>query len=165
MVDNESRHAGQNHNRSPKRTPRHFKTPQHLRPDETTSPAGRLGIRPWHVALSVVLTASLVVAGLHTDAIADVLGLSATAEPEQVTETTQPAANDAATADATGAAASGASEELTSAERETEETGRAAAEEAAREADEAAARAAEEEQASGAENGSGGGCLTGRYSR
>nr|WP_283102073.1 MBG domain-containing protein [Olsenella intestinalis] len=90
------------------------------------------------------MTASLVVAGLHTDAIADVLGLSATSEPEQVTETTQPAANDAATADVTGAAASGASEELASAERETEETGRAAAEEAAREADEAAAREAEQ---------------------
>ena len=147
--------TGQNSNRSPKRTPRHFKRPMHLRDEGERALASR-GIRPWHVALSVVITASLVVAGLHTDAIADVLGLSATAEPEQVTETTQPAANDAATADATGAAASGASEELASAEREAEETGRAAAEEAAREADEAAARAAEEEQASGAENSSGG---------
>ena len=156
--------TGQNSNRSPKQNPRHFKRPMHLRDEGERALASR-GIRPWHVALSVVLTASLVVAGLHTDAIADVLGLSATAEPEQVTETTQPAANDAATADATGAAASGASEELASAERETEETGRAAAEEAAREADEAAARAAEEERAPGVENGSGGGCLTGRYSR
>ena len=144
--------TGQNSNRSPKRTPRHFKRPMHLRDEGERALASR-GIRPWHVALSVVITASLVVAGLHTDAIADVLGLSATAEPEQVTETTQPAANDAATADATGAASP---DELASAERETEETGRAAAEEAAREADEAAARAAEEEQASGAENGSGG---------
>ncbi len=99
--------TGQNSNRSPKRTPRHFKRPMHLRDEGERALASR-GIRPWHVALSVVLTASLVVAGLHTDAIADVLGLSATAEPEQVTETTQPAANDAATADATGAAASGA---------------------------------------------------------
>ena len=164
MSTRASKPAGQTPKHSRKHTTKHLKRPMHLRDEGERALASR-GIRPWHVALSVVITASLVVAGLHTDAIADVLGLSATAEPEQVTETTQPAANDAATADATGAAASGASEELASAERETEETGRAAAEEAAREADEAAARAAEEERASGSENGSGGGCLTGRYSR
>ena len=146
---------------SRKHTTKHLKRPMHLRDEGERALAGR-GIRPWHVALSVVLTASLVVAGLHTDAIADVLGLSATSEPAQVSEAAQPAATDAAAADAAGTAAP---DELASAERETEETGRAAAEEAAREADEAAARAAEEEQASGAENGSGGGCLTGRYSR
>ena len=150
MSKTASQHTGQNSNRSQNHTTKHLRGPRHLRPADS---AGARRVRPWHVALSVVLTASLVVAGLHTDAIADVLGLSATAEPEQVTETAQPAAGDAATADTTGAAAP---DELASAERETEETGRAAAEEIEREADEAAARAAEEERASGVENGSGG---------
>ena len=129
MSDPTREHAGQNHNRSPKHTPKHIKRPMHLRSHDPAEPLGRPGIRPWHVALSVVLTASLVVAGLHTDAIADVLGLTATAEPTEVTETAQPAAGDAGAATFEAAPAAGSSEELASAERETEETGRAAAKE------------------------------------
>ncbi len=150
MSDPTREHAGQNHNRSPKHTPKHIKRPMHLRAHDPAEPLGRPDIRPWHVALSVVLTASLVVAGLHTDAIADVLGLSATAEPTEVTETAQPAAGDAGAATSEAAPAAGSSEELASAERETEETGRAAAEEIEREQDEAAAREAEQSAAAAA---------------
>ncbi len=143
MVDNASKHAGHNDNRSPKRTPRHFKKPLHLRHDPSSGPSATHGVRPWHLALSIIVAVALVVASLHTDAIADVLGLSATTEPVEVTEVAPADGTAAGEAAATDGSTGGGGDELASAEREAEETGRAAAEEIERETDEAAAKEAE----------------------
>ena len=146
MVDNASKHAGHNDNRSPKRTPRHFKKPLHLRHDPSSGPSATRGVRPWHLALSIIVAVALVVASLHTNAIADVLGLSATTEPVEVTEVAPADGTTSGDGTATDGATGDGGDELASAEREAEETGRAAAEEIERETDEAAAKAADEER-------------------